>query len=199
MAGQSAPPLPPLPTTRQAIKVLGDPNVPAGEVSWVCSAAPLPQPWADEEAAIIARRDWFALMAETAANHWHLEELEAEQQQQQQPGEGAVAEGGAAAAAGGAAAAPGDAGVAQQHEGVEAAPAPAPQAAAAALSEDAREARRRGKRVVACHAGRGRVAEAGFTEPSWVEGRLFVYSDGTCGFLWLDHFGFLIDCERLEV
>jgi len=53
--------------------------------------------------------------------------------------------------------------------------------------------RRLTKRVVACHSGRGQVANAGFKNPSWVEGRLFVYEDGSFGFLFTDDVGFLID------
>jgi hypothetical protein len=70
-----------------------------------------------------------------------------------------------------------------------------------------REARRReererrlAKRVVACHTGRGQIAASGFQNPSFVEGRLFVYDDpDTIGFLWTDDVGFLIDFERLRL
>lgn len=55
--------------------------------------------------------------------------------------------------------------------------------------------RRLAKRVVAVHAGRGRVAGTGFANPAWLDGRLFVYDDGSCGLIWSD--GFLIDFERL--
>ncbi|KAI8473524.1 MAG: hypothetical protein J3K34DRAFT_518828 [Monoraphidium minutum] len=184
----------------KATKVLGDPNVPAGQVSWICSAAPLPQPWADEEAAVVSRRGWFANMAEAALHHWghdlgaegggdaaeplgQPQQPQQQQQQQQQHGQQH----------------PGDGQAAQGPQADE--PAAAAVAAAVAEAAAAAEAaadRRRQKRVVACHKGQGRVAGAGFTNPAWVDGRLFVYDDGTCGFLWTDDYGFLIDLERLD-
>lgn len=58
--------------------------------------------------------------------------------------------------------------------------------------------RPRSPQVVACYEGKGRVAHEGFQDPEWVEGRLWVYDDGTIGFLWLGQFGFLIDYWRLD-
>lgn len=52
-------------------------------------------------------------------------------------------------------------------------------------------------RVVSVHVGMGQVADAGYTDAEWIEGRLFVYEDGTFGFLWLDAVFALIDYVRL--
>lgn len=52
------------------IGAAGDPNVPAGEVTWTAAAAPLAAPWPDEEQALLERRP--QLVAMTAATAAHL-------------------------------------------------------------------------------------------------------------------------------
>jgi hypothetical protein len=56
------------------------------------------------------------------------------------------------------------------------------------------------RRVVAVHRGQGQIASRGFKNPSWVEGRLWVYADGSCGFVYMvrPHVYHLIDFERLD-
>jgi hypothetical protein len=121
-------------------------------------------------------------MAEVAQQHWDMNHQEGEEQQgeqqeqemgqgQEQEQEGQPPEGPA---------------VAQQQDQQQ------------QLQQQQPQERHQPKRVVACHKGRGRVAGTGFADPSWVEGRLFVYADGTCGFLWTDEYGFLIDLERMD-
>ncbi len=47
------------------------------------------------------------------------------------------------------------------------------------------QAQRRGPpRVVAIFEGKGRIAGPGFSNPAWIEGRLWVYDNGCIGFLW---------------
>lgn len=52
--------------------------------------------------------------------------------------------------------------------------------------------------VVACFKGRGWVTEPGYTLPEQVEGRLWLYSDGGIGFIFLDGFDFLVDLTRMD-
>lgn len=75
--------------------------------------------------------------------------------------------------------------------------APEPWAAAHNAAAGPSSSGSSGKRVVAIHTGAARVAGVGFSSPAWVEGRLWVYEDGTMGFLWLDDFEFLVDFARL--
>lgn len=58
----------------------------------------------------------------------------------------------------------------------------------------------RARRVMAVHRGQGQVASRGFKNPSWVEGRLWVYEDGSCGFVFMvrPQVYHLIDLERLD-
>lgn len=42
-----------------ALQVTGDAFVPSGQVAWRAAAAPLPQPWSDQEQTLIANRGWF--------------------------------------------------------------------------------------------------------------------------------------------
>jgi hypothetical protein len=54
--------------------------------------------------------------------------------------------------------------------------------------------------VVRIYEGKGKVAALAYTEPQWIEGRLWEYSDGSCGFVWLDRlFDFvLVQFERID-
>ncbi|PNH01513.1 F-box protein [Tetrabaena socialis] len=54
-------------------------------------------------------------------------------------------------------------------------------------------------RVVAVFPGQGRVAGTGFSNPTWIEGRLWVYDNGSIGFLWRGEFDFLLDMERMQM
>jgi hypothetical protein len=88
----------------------------------------------------------------------------------------------------------------------QAAQEPFPAAALAAVIEDtvlAAEEAVTGQppqqQVVSVHAGQGQVAGTGFSSPQMVEGRLFVYGDGTLGFLFMEPHNFLIDYRRLDV
>ena len=158
--------------------------MPAGEASWAFSAAPLPEPLGAEDAEFVSRRRWYANNAAVSAVHSAelLGDDDDDDQEDEEEGE------------------EGDAGAA------------APAAAAGAqLQEQQRQEQRRQrrrarrmaelrpaeKRVVACHAGKERVAGEGFSNPQWVDARLFVYDDGTLGVLWTDDFGFLIDYDRM--
>ncbi|PNW70499.1 hypothetical protein CHLRE_17g722450v5 [Chlamydomonas reinhardtii] len=58
--------------------------------------------------------------------------------------------------------------------------------------------RRTPLRVVAIYKGQGRVAGAGFSNPAWIDGRLWVYDNGRIGFLWQGDFDFIVDLERLS-
>jgi hypothetical protein len=68
----------------------------------------------------------------------------------------------------------------------------------------ARAARLQGRRVIKIIKGQGHVAGHGYTNPGWVEGRLWVYEDSTtkeitCGFLFMmDGLLHLVDLERLD-
>ena len=53
-------------------------------------------------------------------------------------------------------------------------------------------------RVVAIHRGQGQVADEGFSRPQWVTGRLWVYEDGSAAFVWLSHFQFMVEYQRLD-
>ncbi len=53
-----------------AAAAAGDPNVPAGEVTWTAAAAPLSTPWPREEQLLLQRRP--QLVAMTAATAAHL-------------------------------------------------------------------------------------------------------------------------------
>lgn len=53
------------------------------------------------------------------------------------------------------------------------------------------------RRVVACHRGHGRIADHGFANARWVEGRLWVYDSGAVGLLWLGSVNFLVDLTPL--
>ncbi|KAG2449785.1 hypothetical protein HYH02_005309 [Chlamydomonas schloesseri] len=59
-------------------------------------------------------------------------------------------------------------------------------------------ARRTPLRVVAIYKGQGRVAGAGFSNPAWIDGRLWVYDNGRIGLLWRGDFDFIVDLERLS-
>ena len=54
--------------------------------------------------------------------------------------------------------------------------------------------------VVAIYEGKGRIAALGYAESTWVEGRLWEYSDGACGFVWLNTvFDYmLVQLERID-
>lgn len=59
------------------------------------------------------------------------------------------------------------------------------------------------RKVVGIHQGKGRVADHGFKNPKWINGRLWVYEDGTCGFVFELGSGnlavhHLVDLERLD-
>jgi len=55
------------------------------------------------------------------------------------------------------------------------------------------------RRIAAIHAGMGQVAIAGYEAASWVEGRLLVYDDGSCGFLYMQGIFFLVNYARLRL
>lgn len=148
---------------------------------------------------VALRQQMVAVTAESAA---HLAEIEAEDQaagnviaalmqQEEQPGADAQQQqqpGGAEIADGAGMLEGGIAGHAMQQA----------QAHVARVNAwaDAMQARR----VVAVHRGQGQIANRGFKNPSWVDGRLFVYEDGTCGFVYMvrPHVYHLVDLERLD-
>ncbi len=47
----------------------GDPNVPAGEVTWTAAAAPVPVPWPDDEAELLQLRPQMVASAAATAGH----------------------------------------------------------------------------------------------------------------------------------
>lgn len=172
-------------------KVTGDDNMPAGQESWVASASPLPQPWSDFEQMLVINRSVFVDVDALAAG-WAAP---------------AAAGGGGQAAGvdipGGAAVAPALAAAG----GAAVEPAPAPAAAPAHgigggqfefAAHPAAVAPDELPSVVAIHQGLGQVALAGHVDAEWVEGRLFVYDNGSLGFLWLDTLHVLIDYRRVD-
>lgn len=189
-----------LPSCLSVLSVaVGDVNVPAGEVTWKAAAAPLPTPWPDEEQQLVAlRHQMVAVTAESAA---HLAEIEAEedaagsviaalmQQDDQQNADADAQQAAQPAGADGAGMLEGGiAGFAMQ------------QAQAHIARINAWAEAMQGRRVVAVHRGQGQTAGRGFKNPTWVEGRLWVYDDGSCGFVYMvrPHVLHLIDFERLD-
>jgi hypothetical protein len=149
--------------------VAGDANVPAGQITWQADAAPLPQPLAEAEQQLVDQRPVYAAVSASVTEFY--------QQLQQVHQQAAL----------------------QQ-------PPPFPAAGLAAVIEDtvlaAGESVTRqpsAQQVVSVHAGQGQVAGTGFSSPQMVEGRLFVYGDGTLGFLFMEPHNFLIDYRRLDV
>ncbi|CAL5227398.1 g10353 [Coccomyxa viridis] len=65
---------------------------------------------------------------------------------------------------------------------------------------DLDEAMESHKNVVGIYEGKGSIAALAYNQARWVEGRLWEYSDGSCGFVWLDTmFDFvLVQLERIE-
>jgi hypothetical protein len=62
------------------------------------------------------------------------------------------------------------------------------------------EADMQSRKVVGIYRGQGRLAGHGFSNPSWVEGRLWVYEDGSCGFVFMAEplRCYLVDLQRLD-
>lgn len=190
----------------------GDANVPAGQLTWRAAAAALPTPWPAEEQSLVDLR--LAMVAATTESAAHLAEVEAEEQaagnviaalmqqddpevllpqpeqdQQQLQGDAVAGlPGNAAAQHDAGMLAGGIAGFAMQ------------QARASVARIRAWAAEMQARRVVAIHKGQGQVASRGFKDPNWVEGRLWVYEDGSCGFVFMvrSHVYHLIDLERLD-
>lgn len=197
----------------------GDANVPAGQLTWQAAAAALPTPWPAEEQAMVDLR--LAMVAATTESAARLAEVEAEEQaagnviaalmqqddpevllppleqeveeEEQQPPQ---PQGDALAGVHGEDAAQHDAGMLAG--GI--AGFAMQQARASVARIRAWAAEMQARRVVAIHKGQGQVANRGFKDPSWVEGRLWVYEDGSCGFVFMvrDHVYHLIDLERLD-
>lgn len=199
----------------------GDANVPAGELTWRAAAAPLPTPWPEQEQQMVALRS--QMVAVTAESAEHMAEIEAEdeaagnviaalmQQDDEPVGQHAPAQGqqqGFGGAAGGAPGAADWGALPGQEAGAEGAGMLAGGIAGYAMQQAAAHIARiqawaadmQARRVVAIHKGEGQIANRGFKDPSWVEGRLWVYEDGTCGFVYMvrPHVYHLIDLERLD-
>lgn len=62
------------------------------------------------------------------------------------------------------------------------------------------EAAMQARRVVSIYRGQGRLAGNGFSNAHWVEGRLWVYADGSCGFVFVAQpmQCYLVDLQRLD-
>ncbi|EFJ53064.1 hypothetical protein VOLCADRAFT_120169 [Volvox carteri f. nagariensis] len=218
-----------------ATKITGDPNVPAGEITFRAHPEPLPQPWPLSEVELITNRPLFsanraaALAAAVAAA---AADAVAEQEQRlQRPVQGVLAlpvwamPGVAAAVQ---AVVPEAGGVQDVNAPIEDQLAAVAAEAAAAdpvdpwdylgpqgLSEHMAVAatalglpllpcpswrdKKQASRVVAVYRGEGRVAGTNFRNPAWIDGRLWVYDNGTIGFLWRGDFNFLVDLDRMSV
>eukprot|EP00775_Hariotina_reticulata_P010766 gene10766-10922_t len=211
-----------------ATKMRGDPNVPAGQITWRTTAPATTEPWPEAELELVARRP--ALVAASTFTAAHLAEVDAADEaagnviaaliQQQEPPEQAMQLlmtnqhqahqpqqhpllGGDA----------GDAGASQQQQAGSSQPS---QGVASGIAElqlqqqrdaaqiTARAARLQDRKVIKIIKGQGHVAGHGYTNPGWVQGRLWIYEDTatkeiTCGFLFMmDGMLHLVDLERLD-
>jgi hypothetical protein len=52
--------------------------------------------------------------------------------------------------------------------------------------------------VASCYKGKGQIGAAPGEPPRWVEGRLWQYTDGDIGFVWLDNVDRLVDFKRID-
>ncbi|GIL46117.1 hypothetical protein Vafri_3176 [Volvox africanus] len=201
-----------------ATKITGDPNVPAGEVTFRVDPEPLSQPWPLGEVELITNRPMYttnqAVAMAAALAVAAAQAALAPEQRRPAPGVLAlpvwatpwVAEENdrlEAVAAEAAAADPIDLwdylGPMGPPPLQEQTPLPPPPPAQIHQEQQGQPGlRRQPTRVVAVYRGQGRVAGPNFRNPEWIEGRLWVYDNGSVGFLWSGMYNFLVDLNRIN-